>query len=147
VTPVVAASAPTPARSPEADAIRSYFQQMDLLAGVNPFGDDSAAAAQQMLASAMGGDSSGFDGLTKVATDAVTKALAIVPPAACAHYHAELVKQLQDSVQMLAGIKAAMAKQDTGALMAVASSASSMKSRLDALASEATAIKTKYGLH
>ena len=137
---------PSAVRSPDTDAVRNYFQQMDLLAGVNPFGDDSAGAAQQMLASAMGGDSSGFDGIAKVATDAVTKAQAIVPPAACAHYHAELVKSLQESVQMLTSIKAAMVKKDTGELMSVASSAGAMKSRLDALTNEAQAIKAKYGL-
>ncbi len=149
--PPVATPAPGPAvpaapLSPEGTAVKNYFAQMDALAGVNPFGDDLQGTGEKLLTSAMNGDSSGFDALIKVATDAVEKAQSITPPSACSHYHAETLAMLEESAKVLTAIKGAIARQDSGAIMAVATSAQALKSRADALTSEAAAIKKRYGI-
>jgi hypothetical protein len=126
--------------------VRGYFTQMDSLAGVNPFGDDAQGAADKLLTSAMSGDTSGFDALSKIASDAVAKAQSVKPPSACSHYHQELVVMLQESVQVLATLKGALAKSDSNALLAIAGTAQSLKSRGDALTREAASIKARYGL-
>jgi hypothetical protein len=121
--------------------------QMDMLAGVNPFGEDASGTAEKLLASAMGGDMSGFEAMSKLASDAVGKAQAITPPAACAHYHQQTIAMLEESVKVLDGLKNALAKSDSGALMSIAGTAQTLKNQADALASEATQIKARYNIH
>lgn len=136
----------TMANSGDAAAVQSYFTQMDQLAGVNPFGDDAQGTAEKLLASAMGGDTSGFDAMIKIANDAVAKAQAITPPSACAHYHAEMIEMLQASATVMTSLKQMIARSDSGALGSIAASATGLQSRASALQREQTAIKQRYGI-
>ena len=120
----------------------------DSLAGGSMLGGDNAQdTAEKLLASAVSGDTSGFDALAKVASNASTAAKLITPPAACAHYHTALLAMLDDSTKLIQGLEDALKRNDTGALASFAMTAQTLQSHATALQQEAAAIKRTYGLH
>ena len=127
-------------------AVQAYFMRMDALGGGSLLGDNAQDVAEKLLASAVGGDSSGFDAMVKVASNAASAARATSVPAACQHFHGELLTMLDQSTQMLTSLTAAIKHNDTGALTGIAMGATSLQSRATALQAEEKAIKTRYGL-
>jgi hypothetical protein len=102
--------------------------------------------ANELVAGAIGGDSSGFDKLIQAADDGLAKLRAVDPPPACADYHAKLTALLGDTLSMLHSLKTSLAKQDADGLAGLAAQASALQQRTNELETEATAIKARYGL-
>ena len=146
ITPSTPPAAPLPEPGDGA-AVQAYFMRIDALGGGVMMGDNSQDMAEKLLASAVGGDMSGFDAMIKVADSAATAARATSVPAACAHFHSELLGMIDASVKLMNGLKNAIAKNDTGALTSIALSANSIQSRANALAAEEKQIKARFGLH
>lgn len=144
--PTTVAVAEAPNQSGEAAEVRSYFQRMDQLAGVNPFGSDAQGTAEKLLASAMSGDTSGFDGMIKLASDARTKAEAITPPSACRAYHGELLNMLSTTASLLGDLKSALKSGNAEALAGMAAQAQSLQMRAQSLEASARDIKQRYGI-
>src|SRR5437763_1286048 len=81
--------APVAASEPgDGAAVQAYFMRMDSLGGGTLLGDNAQDVAEKLLASAVGGDTSGFEAMVKVATNAASAARATSVPPACAHFHA-----------------------------------------------------------
>lgn len=137
-----------PGRAATADAAavaRDYFARMGAIqtfASTN----DTGELANKLLLGTMNGDLSGFDHLLEVMQVGAERARAIAPPACCVEYHQRLLGMLEDSTQLLGRLKTAIQKSDTAAMTSLATSASSLQTRADALDAEAHRIKTRLGL-
>jgi hypothetical protein len=142
----VAPSQPPPAPTANrADAIRAYFISVAAIQTYAATGD-STQLAQQLLASAAGGDSSGFDRLVDGARQGIEKARALTPPPECAAYHGKLLALLGDGVSLMTQLKSAIARSDTGALTSIAGNGTALQSRAEALAAEEKSIKSSAGV-
>ena len=136
---------PRPAQSDAAAAARDYFLQMQAIQTVAST-NDTSEFANKLLTASMTGDSSGFDDLIKVMQAGAARARMITPPPCCVEYHQRLLAMLAESTTMVEQLKSAIARNDSGALTTLASSASSLQSRANALDEDARSIKTRLGL-
>jgi hypothetical protein len=133
------------ATSDPAAAGRDYFAQMGAIqtfASTN----DTGEFANKLLLGTMNGDLSGFDHLLEAMQAGAERARAITPPGCCVEYHQRLLGMLEDSTQLLGRLKTALQKSDTAAMTSLATSASSLQNRADALDAEARRIKSRLGL-
>ena len=94
----------------------------------------------------MSGDSSGFDSLITLATNGLSRAQALSPPATCAHYHAQLLVMIKESIDVLSTLKSALSRGDATALTSVAGTATGLQTRASALQREEADIKARYGI-
>lgn len=154
VAPAAPASAQAPAPplatdppgGPDATSVaRDYFASVQAIQTFGPAGD-TGEFANKLLVASMNGDSSGFDDLIKVMQDGSARVQAITPPACCVEYHHQLLGMLAESVEMMRGLKAAIAKNDAAALTSLAASGSSLQTRANALDAEAKRIKKALGI-
>jgi len=139
---------PTTAPAIEADPaieVRDYFVQMASIQSAGPTGDPMELA-NKLLASAAGGDSSGFSALIKDVDNGIARARQVHVPAACQDYHQRVLEMLGESGRMLRTLQSSIARQDTDGLGALAASATSLQSRADALNAQARQIRARYGL-
>lgn len=137
-----------PGRAVTSDAVsagRDYFARMGAIqtfASTN----DTGEFANKLLLGTMSGDLSGFDHLLEVMRVGAERARAITPPACCIEYHQRLLGMLEDSTQLLGRLKTAIQNSDAAAMTSLATSASSLQNRADALDEEARRIKSRLGL-
>jgi hypothetical protein len=146
--PVATPALPTTAPAIEADPaieVRDYFVQMASIQSAGPTGDPMELA-NKLLASAAGGDSSGFHALIKDVDNGIARAQQVHVPAACQEYHQRVLEMLGESGRMLRTLQSSLARQDTDGLGALAASATSLQSRADALNAQARQIRARYGL-
>ncbi|HET9624149.1 MAG TPA: hypothetical protein VFP84_22405, partial [Kofleriaceae bacterium] len=141
--------APPPA--PAADdttAVRDYFTRILAIQATAP-STDTNEFANKLLASSLGGDTSGLDELARVAEEGANRARAVTPPpacAACADYHQRLIGMLGESASMVKQLKSALTSKDPAALNALSATGSSLQARANALDDQARQIKAEYGL-
>ncbi len=128
----------------EAAQVHAYFLRMDEIQA-GPSGDPGEVA-NKLIASSLGGDSSGFDQLITSASGALAAARAVPVPAPCAAYHAKLIAMLTDSVAMLGQLKSSLASKDMGGLTAIMPAANALQSQTTTLESQARELKKRYGL-
>jgi hypothetical protein len=125
--------------------VRNYFVQMASIQSAGPTGDPMELA-NKLLASAAGGDASGFNALIKDVDHGIARAQQLHVPAACQEYHQRVIEMLGESGRMLRTLQSSIAHQDTDGLGALAASATSLQSRADALNAQARQIRARYGL-
>ena len=142
-TPVPAAP-PSSSGSSNAAQIRDYFLRMDTIQ-TGGMGDTEEVAGK-LLTGAMKGDLSGLDDLIKSVDDSVSKVKAITPPAECAGYHAKMIELLAQSQQLVRSLKQAMQSQDPSAIAGIAMTGEQLKTKTEALQTEAKAIRSRAGL-
>ena len=109
-------------------------------------GGDSNEVADQLLAGAMKGDSSGLDNVVHSLTEGIDKTKAIQPPPECVAYHTGMLALLNDSIGLVRQLKSALQSGDPNAIASLAMTGTSLKSRTDALEAEGKAIRSKAGL-
>ena len=112
---------------PDVQERREYFRQIDSILQNTASIDDPNQFATKFLQQAMTGDYSGFESL--IATTKKTKAAieAVSPPPACREHHALLLKQVSQSVVLLADVHQAIASNDTSRLTSVAARGQEMQ--------------------
>ena len=107
---------------------------------------DPTEVANKILASSMSGDPSGFDDILRAAEDGESRARAVTPPPPCAEYHARTLILLHDGITLTRSLRSALERQDTSALASLATSASSLQNRTEALQQEERNLKVRYGV-
>lgn len=138
---------PTTAPAIEADPaieVRDYFVQMASIQSAGPTGDPTELA-NKLLASAAGGDSSGFNALIKDVDGGIARAQQVHVPPACEEYHQRVLEMLAESGRVLRTLQSSIARQDPDGLGALAASATSLQTRADALNAQARQIRARYG--
>jgi hypothetical protein len=108
---------------------------------------DTSEFANKLLASAVGGDMSGFDSLVAQAEASAERARAISPPAPCRAYHEKMLALLAESTDMVKGLASAIKGHDMNALGSIATSGNALQTQLTTLETDGKALKTKYGIH
>lgn len=140
-----AAARPRPAVDPaDKQAVARYFRDVEHLQNTDV--DNPEAAASSLLSAASTGDTSGLRKLVADARSAEVKARAVTPPAACAHYHKQLVNVLSDTREMFQSLERGIGGGNMDALPALLNRANATKSRAEALAREEREIKSRFGI-
>ncbi|MFN7989995.1 MAG: hypothetical protein U0529_21160 [Thermoanaerobaculia bacterium] len=144
-SPVSAAPAPA-ATDPERAAVAAYLNAVDRIQPAE-IGGTAESAANELAAALAKGDTSGLDAMIRDSEAAKAKLAAVVPPAPCAAHYRESAASLDDGLAMLKALKSAVESPDpVGALAAVGSRATELRSRAEALQREDAALRQRYGL-
>jgi len=109
-------------------------------------GGDPQAFATSMVQSMSSGDFSGFDDLLSKARAQRQRLQAISPPRACVEHHRLALALSGDSVAVLEKLKAALAKGDTTALLAIAAEGKTLETQANQLKTMGETIKRQAGL-
>lgn len=96
-------------------------------------GSDPNALAQEIMAGAAQGDTSGMDKLIASIDDAERRARALTPPPAAAEYHRMVLETMKDSSTVVREMKSALATGNLSALAGLASKAQTMQARAEQL--------------
>ncbi len=103
--------------------------------------------ANEMAAALANGDTSGLDKMIRETEAAKASLVAVAPPASCATHHRETVASLDDAMDVLRSLKAAMESSEPATRLAdVSARATTLRSRADALEKEELALRERYGL-
>ncbi len=145
-----AAAPSTPGATPaapasEAAAVKQYFVEVAAIQASGPAGDANEFA-NHLLTAAMAGDSSGFGSLIHTAEAGMAKARALRVPAACQDYHRKMLGLLGESATMLRTLRSAIQGQDSEALAGIATSATELQSRTEALQADEKALKARFAI-
>ena len=146
-TPAAAVAAPMPA--PPASLQRDvaeYFQRMDAAQSAAKTWSDPTALAQEVLAQAMRGDSSGFDRLIAASAAARDGVRDMDVPAPCAEHHRLSMALLGEAVAILTRLRDGVAAGDTGAVAAIAASSGDMETRVRAVDALGARLRAQYGV-
>jgi hypothetical protein len=146
VTPV----GPPPPLSPGRDvseqaAVAAYFQAVEQLQP-GSLGDPEAMA-QKVLGGLAKGDASGFDDMVKQTQSARHRLAALAPPLPCASYHLNSLASLDAGLDLLRGLKKAMASPELDAqTINLLERAQSLKARSEALQAQEKSLRQRFGL-
>jgi hypothetical protein len=134
-----------PPDDPERAAVAAYLDAVDAIQASGLAGSPESAATEMAVALARG-DASGLDGLVREAEEARRRLLAISPPAACAAHHRETLGSFDDALGMLRALRDASASADPAASLAsVATQATALRARAEALQREDRALRARAG--
>lgn len=127
-------------------AVAAYFDTVERIQVGSTSGEPETIARE--IASALSsGDTSGVDKLIRETEAARTGLAAVAPPVPCAAHHRESLGSLDDAVEVLRALKAAMESGDpVGQLGAVSTRALALQSRAEVLQREEVSLKERYGL-
>jgi hypothetical protein len=127
-------------------AVAAYLDAVDHIQPGKMSGDAESVAGEMAGALAKG-DTSGLDRMIRE-TEAATESLAaLTPPAPCAALHRESLGSLDDALEVLHSLKTAMESPDPAAqFTGVATRATALRSRSEALQKEELALRQRYGL-
>ena len=130
----------------ERAAVAAYFDAIDhIQPGTMSGGGESVA--QEMAAALAGGDTSSLDKMIRETEAAKARLAAITPPAPCATHYRESLGSLDDALEVLRSLKAAMQSSEPVAqLTSVASRAAALQSRASVLQKEEAALRERYGV-
>jgi len=127
-------------------AVAAYFDAVDHIQPGKMSGD-AEGAAHEMAAALAKGDTSDLDRMIRETEAAKESLAAITPPASCAAHYRESLGSLDDALEMLRSLKAAMESQNPATqLTSVAARATALRSRSAALQKEELALRQRYGL-
>jgi hypothetical protein len=145
-----AGSAPSPAAAAGTPALRlevaEYFRRMDATQSAAKTWSDPNALAQEILAGAMKGDSSGFDKLVASSAAARDGVRGIDPPPPCAEHHRLSLGLLDEAVTILTRLRDGIASGDPSAVASIASAGTSLENRAKAVDAMAASLRAQYGL-
>lgn len=119
------------AKEPQ-DERAAYFEAIDRLRSNTGAGDPNTFAVG-LIKAGMGGATSGFDQLISD-TERITEELkAMTPPPCCGDYHQANIVALQESRELLQGMKLAISRHDIQALSEIAQQAANLQNKAEAL--------------
>jgi hypothetical protein len=154
-TPQVAASpAPAPIEGernsggadPMRYAVAAYFETVERIQ-VGSMSGNAESVGQEMAAALASGDMSSLDKMIRETEAAKVRLAAVAPPAPCAAHHRESLGSLDDALEVLRSLKAAMeSPEPIGQLANVTTRAQALRSRAEVLKKEELALKERYGL-
>ena len=138
---------PAPERpDPDRAGVASYLQTVDRI-HPGTKGGDAESVAGEMAAALAKGDTSSLDRMIRETEAARERLAALAPPESCAGHHRESLGSLDDALEMLRSLKKAMESPEPAAgLAGVASRATALRSRSEALQKEELALRQRYGL-
>lgn len=140
-----AGAVPIPQDGSERAAVAAYFQTVEQLQPGSM--GDPEAMARNVLGGLAKGDSSGFDDLIKQAQLARHRLAAVAPPLPCAGYHLNSIACLDAGLDLMRGLKKAMASSDLDpSTLNLMDRAQAIKARTEALQEQEKALKQRYGL-
>lgn len=139
-----------PPVSPGVDAatrqqVTAYFRQMDNIQPGQMSGDPQAMA-NEVLDSAMKGNTTQLDDIVRKSQSAEQRARSVNPPAHCAHYHQQAVALMGESVQIVRTMRRAIHDNDSNALLSLSARASTLQSHVESLRVEEQDLKRRYGV-
>jgi hypothetical protein len=127
-------------------AVATYFDTVDHIRPEAMSGD-AEGVAQEMAAALASGDTSSLDKMIQETETAKQSLAAVAPPAPCATHHRESLGSLDDALEVLRSVKAAMQSGEPAAYLArAAARANALRSRADVVQREEQALKARYGL-
>jgi hypothetical protein len=131
---------------PAQAAVVAYFDTVDHIQP-GAMSGEADGIAHEMAAALANGDTSGLDKMIRQIEAAKVSFAAVTPPAPCAAFHRESLASLDDGLEMLRSLKGAMESSEPVAQLAsVATRATALRSRADALQNEELALRQRYGL-
>ena len=155
VAPQAAArQAPAPVESGASDAgsdparasVAAYFDTVERIQVASASGN-AETVGQEMASALASGDTSSLDKMIRETEAAKASLAAVVPPAPCAAHHRESLASLDDALDVLRSLKAAMESSDPVAqLGAVTTKGQALRTRADFLQKEELALRERYGL-
>jgi hypothetical protein len=129
----------------ERAAVAAYFDAVERIPST--ISGEAESVANEMAAALSNGDTSGLDKMIRETDSAKQSLSAIAPPAPCATLHRESLASLDDALEILRSLKAAMqSPEPTTGLAAVAARANVLRARADAVQREERALRERYGL-
>ena len=143
------AGAPSDRVSPpdaERAAVVAYFEAIDRIQPTEMNGEAEGVAGG--IASALAnGDTSGLDRMIRDTEAAMVRLSAVTTPPPCAVHHRESLGSLDDALEVLRSLKAAMESSDAAAALATVSArGNALRSRAEALKKEEATLRERYGL-
>ena len=131
---------------PERAAVASYFDAVDRIQA-GAMSGEAEGVANEMAAALANGDTSSLDKMIRQTETAKASLAAVTPPAPCVSVHRETLASLDDSIEVLRSMKSAMESSEPAAQLAgVATRATTLRSRAEALQKEELALRQRYGL-
>ena len=127
-------------------AVAAYFDTVEhIQAGA--MSGEANSVAQEMAAALASGDTSSLDKMIRETEAAKERLAAVAPPAPCATHHRESLGSLDDALEVLRALKAAMESPEPIAQLAsVSTRGAALRSRADVLQKEEVALRRRYGL-
>ena len=145
-TAPVPAAAARAAADPERAAVAAYLDAVDRIQPA-AIGGSAESAANELATALAKGDTSGLDAMIRDSEAAKGRLAAIVPPASCAAHYRESAGSLDDGLEMLRALKAAVeSAEPAGAHAAVGGRATELRARAEALQREDAALRQRYGI-
>jgi hypothetical protein len=127
-------------------AVAAYFDAVERIQ-VGSMSGNAESVGQEMASALASGDTSSLDKMIRETEAAKARLAAVSPPAPCAAHHRESVGSLDDALDVLRSLKAAMESQEPVAQLAnVSARAQALRSRAEVLQKEELALKERYGL-
>jgi hypothetical protein len=141
---------PHAAAAPQVDAaaagrVAVYFAGLDRVSGTG-FSGLSQEGAQRLIAAAVGGDTSGLDGLVADAERAEREVQATLAPPECVEYHHELLGLLSESRALLEELRTAMAAQNSDGLVLMSARAGALQRRAEELRDREKNLRARYNV-
>jgi hypothetical protein len=131
---------------PTRAAVAAYFDTIERIQ-VGSTSGSAESVGQEMASALASGDTSSLDKMIRETEAAKVRLAAVNPPAPCAAHHHESLGSLDDALEVLRSLKAAMESQEPVAQLAnVSARAQALRSRAEILQKEELAIKERYGL-
>lgn len=130
----------------ERASVAAYFDAVDRIQ-MGAVSGDAEGLASGMAAALANGDTSGLDKMIRESEAAKKQLAAVVPPVPCVAHHRETLASLDDALDVLRSLKAAMESSEPASQLAsVSSRATALRSRADVLQKEELALRQRYGL-
>ena len=108
---------------------------------------DAEGMATELASALAHGDTSGLDRLIRETEDAKGQLALLSPPAPCALHHRESLASLDDALDLLRSLKAAVGTSDpAGPMAAISARGAALRSRAETLEREERALRLRYGL-
>lgn len=127
-------------------AVATYLDAIDHIQPGKLDGD-AEGMANELAGALAKGDASGLDKLIQETEAARAKLAALTPPAPAAGHYRESLGAVDDALEMLRSLKAAMASGDPASHLArVAGQATALRARSEALQKEEQALRQRFGL-
>jgi hypothetical protein len=127
-------------------SVASYFDTVERIQ-VGSLNGNAESVGQEMASALASGDTSSLDKMIGDTEAARARLAALAPPAPCTAHHRESLGSLDDALEVLRALKAAMGTSDpAGQLTNVSARAQALRARADVLQKEETALRERYGL-
>ena len=127
-------------------SVAAYFDAVDHIQQ-GAMSGEADGIAHEMAAALASGDTSSLDKMIRQTEAAKASLAAVTPPAPCATHHRESLGSLDEALEVLRSLKAAMESSEPAAqLSRVSGRATELRSRADALQKEELALRQRYGL-